>query len=80
VVEPRTHDIFISTVVLDEIGRTPDATRRDAMLDLVGRTQDPLLSYEPEDDAVRRLASFYFREGIIPPSKYRAAPSRGVHP
>jgi predicted nucleic acid-binding protein len=73
VVEPRLHDISISAVVLDEIGRTVVLERRTAMLDLVARLRLPLLEIDPLDDAIRRLADLYIQLHIVPPGKRRDA-------
>jgi len=73
IVSPRIHDVFISAVVLEEISRTPDLKRREAMVNIVRAYQLPLLAFDPADDVLLRLASLYIELGIIPSNKRRDA-------
>jgi predicted nucleic acid-binding protein len=61
---PKAYDAFISSVVVDEIRRTPDPGRRSQLLDVIGQYE---LSILPDGgDEVDRLAQLYVQRGIIP--------------
>lgn len=69
IVEGGVHDVFISSVVLDELNRTPDEERRLEMLKAVRRLGLTLLEFDLEDDAIYRLAELYSELRIVPVSK-----------
>jgi predicted nucleic acid-binding protein len=59
-------DVFLSPLVLEEIGKAPEGLR-DGLTDIVAQLQPRLLS---ETEEVIHLAEDYLREGVIP-EKFR---------
>ncbi|MBM4039473.1 MAG: type II toxin-antitoxin system VapC family toxin [Planctomycetes bacterium] len=68
VVRPRTCDVSISSIVIDEILETPDAKHRRRLLGVVAEYSVPSLPVEPAVE-IEDLASSYIQAGIIPASK-----------
>jgi len=68
VVGPRVCDVFVSSVVIDEILETPDAEHRQRLLGVVTDYSLASLPMEPAAE-IEDLASSYIETGIIPPSK-----------
>jgi predicted nucleic acid-binding protein len=66
VVRPGIAEVFISQLVVREVERTPDVTRRAALLKAIRENHLQFLPIEPLAE-VRALAKAYWRAGVIPP-------------
>lgn len=66
-VAPRLYEVFISSIVIDEIQKTPDPGHRQELMGVVAQYDIPLLP--TGDDEIDRLAMLYIERGIIPAKK-----------
>jgi len=62
--------VYVSDVVLEEIGETPDEARRDRLLGVI---RDYRLSILPLTEEASQLAATYMAGGAIPPAKIEDA-------
>ncbi len=62
------YELFVSEIVLDELERTPDRVRRDAMLQLLTAQHVTILPIDTRTD-VKCLAGRYMACGIVPAAK-----------
>lgn len=69
-VKPKIYDVFISDVVLDEIGMTENESKRNQLLTVI---KDYELPFEYFNNEADRLAKIYLKEKIIPAKKINDA-------
>jgi predicted nucleic acid-binding protein len=62
------YELFVSEVVRLEIARTPDAQRRQQLLDVLRHYPITMLANEAQDE-VEELADVYLLRGVIPVAK-----------
>ena len=72
-VSPGIYDACISPVVLDEINRTRDRSKRHSLLDAVSTYGLESLSTEENSQETQRLAARYIQEGAVPADKIEDA-------
>jgi predicted nucleic acid-binding protein len=68
-VATKRYETFISLVVIDEINRTPERTKRDRLLAVVEKYQLSYLPIEPRTELVD-LAEAYVRHRVMPRKKF----------
>ena len=66
------YDVFISDVVINEIGKTSDETKRYNLLSIIERYQLTKLPND-RDSEINTLAEVYLDKGIIPRAKIEDA-------
>lgn len=66
------YDLFVSEIVLLEIGKTKDLAQRDRLLDVIRQYPIALLAFEPRDEIIA-LANAYRENGVIPLSQQEDA-------
>jgi len=61
----RKYELYASEVVRLEIGRTPDPSHRQKLLDVLAQHPITMLTDEAHDE-IEDLADLYVRKGVIP--------------
>lgn len=72
-VRSGVYDVFISQVVIDELARTKDESKRNDLIEVAGQYRLELLNIEADYDEIGRLAGIYAAREIIPPRKLEDA-------
>ena len=65
-VRPGVYDVYVSPVVIDEISRTRDRTKRKVLLDVVDEYGIEVLDIGERLEDIRGLAQAYVAESIVP--------------
>lgn len=68
-VSSRRYEIFVSTIVVDEIMKTNNPNKRQVLLDVISKYQLDILIFDNERLEVMDLAKHYIQNGIIPEKK-----------
>ena len=66
------YDLFVSEIVLLEIGRTTDLAQRDRLLGVIRQYPISVLAFEPRDEIIT-LGNAYREKGVIPLSQQEDA-------
>jgi predicted nucleic acid-binding protein len=74
-IKKNIYDVYVSDVVLDEILRTENESKKLKLLQVI---QEYELPYEVFNQEAARLAEIYVAEGIIPKRKYDDARHIGL--
>jgi predicted nucleic acid-binding protein len=62
------YELYVSEIVLLEIGRTSDHSHRDRLLEVIRTRAMAVLAFDPRDEIIR-LADEYRKQGAIPEAK-----------
>lgn len=69
IVRKGIYDIWISSVVVDEIQQTADEAKRERLLNAVRDYDLPILDTTSSKQEIRDLANKYIESKVIPPGK-----------
>lgn len=72
-VKNKVYDVWISSIVIDEISKTREAAKKADLLDVIRSYQIPSLNIEPYQTEMSYLAEKYIEQGIIPVRKLEDA-------
>ena len=64
----QRYDLYVSEIVLLEIGHTQDVVYRERLFDIIRTHGIPVLAFEPRDEIIS-LANAYREQGAIPKAK-----------
>jgi hypothetical protein len=74
-VRPKIYEVFVSDIVVKEILKTQDVTKREKLLSVIKDYNLELLELEKESE---RLANVYITEKVIPKNKLEDAQHVGI--
>jgi predicted nucleic acid-binding protein len=73
VVKHNIYEIFVSPIVVDEINKTQDNSKRLKLLGVIKKYNIPIIEIASHRDEIERLALLYINSKIIPVNKLEDA-------